>query len=294
MKHTMKKVLLFSMLLLLLVLPTEIFIVGDTTTTISFEPERIVVPFIENLPLSIVVKLKVENVHDLKTIVLTLSYDKRVLELVGCSMDPIFYAKTGGWRGWCSGDNINADIAKSFTGSSDMFILSFKINGIGNTTISLQDSELLDSTGNKIQYSIQEAIVEVVPFETYVDGEYLKLKEELDLLSKNYSLLQNQCMTLNLSYTTVLKNYSDALEKLKSYETELNQLKENYTAIKNELNEQTREYNELKSSYDSLSQRLSFYTMLIILLTIIALLSILLSLYLLKKLHETKKQLSKS
>jgi prefoldin subunit 5 len=233
------------------------------STSLSLEPKVIEVPSeLDQVPVLVLVELKVYNVTSLKEFYIKFSYDMSILEYHGGKIDRSFYLKTGGWRG----NEFEGILGGTFSGSGTMFTYAFRVIQTGSTKIDLVNTKLVDEKGSIIPHTVSGSTIKVLSFEEFVNGEYTKFKEKYDALSENFMEIRAKYEMLNVSYNELLLKHdtlkADYVELTENYK-ELNsthyRLKSNYdslTATYSSLlvshEELMSAYNKIKSGYDAL------------------------------------------
>ena len=111
---------------------------------------------------NITVDVKIDNVINLYGFDFKLYWNKSILEFVSSTAHPenLWF----GFTRWY--DKVNnsyyqaaystGNPAMSFTGSSSLATIKFKVIGIGSTNLSIQDAKLGDGWANKISYYVKD------------------------------------------------------------------------------------------------------------------------------------------
>ena len=215
-------------------------------TSLFLEPKSIWLPYlnIQQGSTLVLVTLKIHNVQNLKQFHIKFTYNSSILEpwpseYTSGRIDTAFYLTSGGW----TGHSINGLLAKTFTGSSIMFVYGFKVIQTGFTEISLTTSELIDDNGKNIPFGASGSTINVLSLEEWIDEEYAELMEKYGALSTNFVSLNSTYHSL-LSNNTQLQEYYDYLNssysllqiEYASLTSSYNEVESEHTAIKNELN----------------------------------------------------------
>jgi hypothetical protein len=249
----MKKILIFFLVFNFLIFPfKQVF---GKTTELIFEPSLVEAPYlnIEDVNSFIEISLKVLDVRDLKEFHIRFDYNDDILEYYSAKIDRTFYLSGGGGTGGALDK-----VIQGFSGSITMYKYTFRVNGPGITSITLEDSELIDSSGNPIPFEGGRCLVSVIPFEEYLGSSYVRLQEDyvnlyedFNNLEQNYSVLLSEKKLLDDEYfdlieknTELNKTHEETLNQLKNITFDYNSLIEQNVEIENDYEELEKQYNE--------------------------------------------------
>ena len=209
----------------------------DPIVTLAIEPEHVMLPLLNDSSTALLLKLVIYNASDIKRIYLKLDYDSTIMYQEACSIDPDFYSSTGGWRGLCGRDYLNAEFPRSFSGSSVAFLFFFIVYSTGSTEVKPVLVKLLDSNGNEVRFRVKVASVKIVSFEEYANSKYGGLIEGFKKLSIMYRELRDR-------YDKLLVNYSKALDELNSLTKRFKALNDSFKELKLKCEDSVSKYQE--------------------------------------------------
>jgi hypothetical protein len=219
--------------------------VSGQSTSLFLEPSSIEVPCIdlEFGEIIVSVNLTFNDISNLKKFNLILTFDGSMLE---------YYTDHAGDWGYSGSRSTNPQYGivtmsgeltdgREMSGSGTFYTFAFKILSDGSSQIFLQYIYLEDKFGSSIPYvtSNDAVTIEIIPFGTWIDGEY-------DELLQAYNLLLDDFQTLNSTYETLLSDYD-------SLTSDYGQLDLNYNSLNND-------YLELQSDYDEEEEETSTKT----------------------------------
>jgi hypothetical protein len=172
----------------------SVLTVEADSPVISVDPDRLSVPylFLEEGYYVVDVHLNFSGVSDFDTFIPRFSYDHDILEY------------------------IEGDGNQTF---------SFRVNGIGRTNISIENSELLDYLGSPISFKHTNSVVYVMSLEEFVSGEHEKLSDEINVLNVIYAELE-------LDYEECFNYTRELIKKINQLQTENNNLLPSYLSLK--------------------------------------------------------------
>jgi len=164
-----------GVVILALSITTPLAADDGSTTTLTLKPDTIKVPYLSSDRVfgAFYIDAYLSNVQDLKWFKLNVIFDGDILEPMGRATDPEW---TGGLT--CSGGFGHESFHirwcephKIVSGSGVLLRFWFKPKAVGTTKVEFWGVQLKDVNGNLIPCTCIGNQVEVVPFETWVDGD---------------------------------------------------------------------------------------------------------------------------
>lgn len=230
---------------------------NSSSTTLAFEPELVRVPHLdlEQGLGRFYIDLHLSNVQDLNWFKLTVVFDGDILFMPQWweGGRPQYNAWSGGGASYGSTGYgsyvINSyEMTSPLSGSGVLLRFFWGTKAAGTTNIELRDVELRDSNGVVIPCTFIGNEVKVLPFDTWLNGEYEKLSAQYDELQAQYTDLQAKHGTLSDEYDSLNSNYSSLEEDYTTLEPSYSSLQEHHTALESS-------YSSLQADYASLSAR---------------------------------------
>ena len=240
---------------LFILLPVNSLSANDGSTTLVIEPEikRVSPLDLEQELGRFYIDLRLSNVQDLTWFKFTLVFDGDILAPIPREWhgDPTNWSGGGSSSGSCGyGSYVveHYELTSPISGSGVLLSYWFYPKMAGVTTIEFKEAELRDSNEDVIPCTFIGNEVEVLSFDTWVDGEYEKLSTEYDELQVQYNdleeildTLSNENDSLNSSYNSLEEDYSS--------------LNEEYITLEADHASLNEEYITLESGYDDLTSK---------------------------------------
>lgn len=217
-----------------------------SNTYLSLEPSFIEVPFLdsESANTFIEVAMKVYDISNLKELHVDFQYDENVLDYYSGKIDQTFYLTVGGG----TGSVVDKRITKAFSGTITMYRYTFRVLSPGTTTISLQDTELLDEPGTSIPFTPIDCIVSVETLSDYMNNLYDELETSYNLMQSSYSALQFDYENLDSTYNSLQSENLILDEQYWILNTTFNELSSDYEILDTLHYELLDEYEGLEES----------------------------------------------
>ena len=244
---------------LLVAIPTR---ASDGSTSLSIEPEIVRVPHLdlEQGLGRFYIDVHLNNVQDLTWFKFTLIFDGDVLGTLpdGWYGDPSEWSHGGTASGSSSYGSyvISSYETGPLSGSGVLLAFWFYPRAAGTTKIEFREVELRNSNGDVIPCTFIGNEVEVLPFDTWLNGEYERLSTQYDELQTQYTdleakhgTLSGEYSSLESSYTTLESSYSSLEEDHASLSTEHTVLESDYSSLESD-------YDELKLGHQSTIEQL--------------------------------------
>jgi len=228
-------------------------------TTLALKPETVKVPYLslDQGFGSFYIDAYLSNVQDLKWFKLHVIFDGGILEPLTYHGTPSEWSGGGTASGGTSYGAFSIrsyELRKAVSGSGVLLRFWFKPKGTGITKIEFREVELRNSNGDLIPCTCIGNQVEVVPFDTWVNGEYQKLSEKYQKLQTQYTdleakynTLSSQCDSLADKHDALKSDYAALEAKYRSLVAEHDTLKSSCAALK-------ADYASLSSQHDSLAR----------------------------------------
>lgn len=230
---------------------------SGSSTTLALEPEIVRVPHLdlEQGLGRFYIDVHLNNVQDLNWFKLTVVFDGDILIVPewweGGRPQPSQWSGGGTSSSRPSYGSYTYDyyeLVKPISDSGVLLRFFFETSAVGTTKIEFRDVELRDSNGVVIPCIFIGNEVEVLPFDTWLNGEYEKLSTQYDQLQTQYTDLQAKHGTLSDEYDSVNSNYSSLEEDYTTLESSYSSLQEHHTALESS-------YSSLQADYASLSAK---------------------------------------
>jgi len=224
---------------------------NGSSTTLALEPELVRVPHLdlEQGLGRFYIDIHLNNVQDLTWFKFTLIFDGDVLGTLpdGWHGDPSSWSSGGHASGRSSYGSYAITYYETgpLSGSGVLLSFWFEPNAAGTTNIEFREVELRDSNGDVIPCTFIGNEVEVLPFDTWLNGEYEKFSTQYDELQTQYTDLQARYGTLSDEYGSLNSNYSSLEQDYTALESSYSSLEEDYASL-------SAEYTVLEADYLSL------------------------------------------
>ncbi len=262
----MKKSLIILLASILLVAPVIVTLLvatptraSDGSTSLSIEPElkRVSPLDLEQGLGRFSIDLRLSNVQDLEWFKFTIVFDGDILAPIPGEWhgDPSSWSGGGTASGSCGYGSYTIEyyeLKGPITGSGVLLAFWFYPRAAGTTEIEFREAELRDSNGDVIACAFIGNEVEVLPFDTWLKGEYEKLSTQYDELQTQYTDLQAKYGTLSGEYDSLNSNYSSLEEDYTALESSYSSLEEDYASLSAEHIALEADYSSLESDYDEL------------------------------------------
>jgi hypothetical protein len=210
---------------------------NGSSTMLALEPELVRVPHLdlEQGLGRFYIDLHLSNVQDLTWFKFIIVFDGDVLETVpdGWYGDPSSWSG-GGTSSGNSGDGsytVSYYETGPLSGSGILLSYWFKTRAAGTTKIEFREAELRDSNGDVIPCTFIGNEVEVLPFDTWLNGEYEKLSMQYDELQTQYTDLEAKHGTLSGEYGSLNSNYISLQEDYAALKSSYSSLEEDYASL---------------------------------------------------------------
>ena len=247
-------VALLIALVICTLLPAETLDASDSSAILSFQPDTVEVPFInfEHGIGRFYIRLHLSNVQNLDWFKFSIIFDGDILlvpdwEDLG-RPEPSEWSGGGtssGHPGYGSYTYNYYQIRNPISGSGILLTFLFEPKTPGATEIQFRDVEFKNTSGEIIPVITEGTVVNIIPFDTWIDGEYENLSTEYNELQTQYNdmevvfdTLSNEYVSLNSNYTSLQDDYS-----LLSYE---------YTLLESDYTTLNSIYNSLELDYEAL------------------------------------------
>ena len=234
---------------------------NGSSTTLAFEPELVRVPHLdlEQGLGRFYIDLHLSNVQDLNWFKLTVVFDGDILFMPQWweGGRPQYNEWSGGGASYGSTGYgsyvINSyEMTSPLSGSGVLLRFFWGTKAAGTTKIEFRDVELRDSNGVVIPCTFIGNEVEVLPFDTWLNGEYEKLSTQYDELQTQYTDLQAKHRTLSDEYDSLNSNYSSLQEDYTTLESSYSSLQADYASLSAKHIALEADYSSLESDYDEL------------------------------------------
>ena len=224
-----------------------------SSTTLALKPETVKVPYLslDQGFGSFYIDAYLSNVQDLKWFKLHVIFDGGILEPLTYHGTPSEWSGGGTASGGTSYGAFSIrsyELRKAVSGSGVLLRFWFRPKGTGITKIEFREVELRNSNGDLIPCTCIGSQVEVVTFDTWVNGEYQKLSEK-------YQKLQTQYTDLEAKYSTLSSQYESLAQKHDALKSDYAGLEAKYTLLSSEHNSLVRKHDTLKSEYAALEAK---------------------------------------
>lgn len=243
---------------LLVATPTR---ASDGSTSLSVEPEIVRVPHLdlEHGLGRFYIDVHLNNVQDLNWFKLIVVFDGDILIVPewweGGRPQPSQWSGGGTSSSRPSYGSYTYDyyeLVKPISGSGVLLRFFFETRAAGTTNIEFREVELRDSNGDVIPCTFIGNEVEVLPFDTWLNGEYEKLSTQYDELQTQYTDLQAKHGTLSGEYSSLNSNYISLQEDYAALESSYSSLEGDYTSLSAKHAVLEADYSSLESDYDEL------------------------------------------
>jgi len=226
--------------------------VSGQSTSLSLEPPSIEVPFVdlELGEIVVSVNLTFNNISYLKKFDLLLTFDGSMLEYYTDHAGDWGYGGSRSTSPHYGSVSMSGELLdeRIISGSGTFYTFTFRVLNVGSSQISLQYIYLEDKFGSVIPYIISNDNVttEIIPLETWVDGEYEELVQTYDLLLDDFQTLNATHMVLLSDYSSLNSDYDLLLDDFQTLNATHMVLLSDYSSLDSA-------YEQLDSDYDSLN-----------------------------------------
>jgi hypothetical protein len=224
----MKSSFAVSLVLLLLVNQYSVSLCSAASTVLTIAPASTVLPLVDlgEGNMCFEVALKIVNAPKLKEFHLNFSYNPSVIELIGGELDEKFLSSSGGG----TGDEYEMLLTKPYSGTGVLGRYMFRMVGRGNTTISLFNPHLLDSSGNPILVTAQDCSVRILELGDYSYFVHI-VESQLNDLQDEYNTLESQYLVKGQEYEDLLLQYDDLTDVYHRLDSSYNQLESTHNEL---------------------------------------------------------------
>jgi len=211
-----------------------------SSTTLALEPELVRVPHLdlEQGLGRFYIDLHLSNVQDLMWFKFTIVFDGDILIVPewweGGRPEPSRWSgggRSSSYPSYGSYTYKHYDLTNPISGSGVLLKFWFETRAAGTTKIEFREAELRDSNGDVIPCTFIGNEVEVLPLDTWLNGEYEKLSTQYDELQTQYTDLQVKHGTLSGEYGSLNSNYSSLEEDYASLSAEHAVLEADYLSL---------------------------------------------------------------